>query len=180
MLAVVVIFLLGNDKKPQEIDVVVDEPPKEIPNLLNRLGLENDKSKVDKFFPKENAPQSPPVVPRKPEESKGQNKDQGFEEQDLSHDLEGIAQEEAFQNLQEKHGQLERKFKITEEDLQKKEKALNTELREKKEFNVVKDMLEKEIKDTKDEVHKSQLEASAAQAETNNYKKRTKATKKKK
>ena len=118
MLAAVIIFLLGNDKKPQENDIVVDEPPKEIPNLLNRLGLESNKSKVDQFFPKENPPQSPQTVPEKPKETK----EQSFEEENLSHDLEGIAQEEAFQDLQERHAQLEKKFKITEEELQKKEK----------------------------------------------------------
>jgi len=76
--------------------------------------------------------------------------------------------DKAEATIKEKDTLLQRK----DEELQKNEKALMQELKEKKEFNKTKDLLEKEIKELKDKNHKSLLELTASKAETESYRNR--------
>ena len=74
--------------------------------------------------------------------------------------------------LKEKYERLDQLFKEKSEELDRKDTALNNELKTKKEFNKVKDILEKEIKDTKDSVHKFGLELTASHADIEAHKKK--------
>lgn len=77
-----------------------------------------------------------------------------------------------FQELKEKHERLDHLFKEKGAELEKAQKALETEVRTKKEFNKVKDILEKELKDTKDKIRSVQVELISARTEGEGYKKR--------
>jgi len=74
--------------------------------------------------------------------------------------------------LTSKYERLESLFKEKGEELDKKEKALLIEIKTRKDFNKVKDILEKEIKDIKEDSHKLELELGASRAETEGFKKR--------
>lgn len=74
--------------------------------------------------------------------------------------------------LQEKIKKLESQLKERNEEIDKKDTALSHELKEKKEFNKAKDDLEKQIKDLKEALHKSNLEVGAAKLEGENYRKK--------
>ena len=74
--------------------------------------------------------------------------------------------------LLEKCDKLEALITEKNQELEKKDKALAAELSAKKEFNKIKDILEKELKETRDRAHKTQLEVKAAQAESEGCKKR--------
>ncbi len=78
-----------------------------------------------------------------------------------------------FMELKAKHERLEALFQEKSQDLQKKEHELANELKIRKDFNKVKDLLEKEIKELKEKNHKLSLEISAAQMEVENQKKRS-------
>lgn len=74
--------------------------------------------------------------------------------------------------LKEKYDLLDRLFKEKSSALEKAEESLQNELKNRKEFNKVKDILEKELKDTKDKARNVQAEMSAFQTEAENYQKR--------
>lgn len=74
--------------------------------------------------------------------------------------------------LKEKHERLDKLFKEKSDEFIKIQAALDAELRNRKEFNKVKDILEKEISDTKDKLRKAQVETSTAKTEADSYKKR--------
>lgn len=74
--------------------------------------------------------------------------------------------------LKEKYELLDRLFKEKSSTLEKAEESLQNELKNRKEFNKVKDILEKELKDTKDKARNVQAEMSAFQTEAESYQKR--------
>lgn len=74
--------------------------------------------------------------------------------------------------LKDKHERLDKLFKEKSDEFIKVQAALDIELRNRKEFNKVKDILEKEISETKDKLRKAQVETSAAKTEADSYKKR--------
>ncbi len=74
--------------------------------------------------------------------------------------------------LKEKYERLEKLLNEKSESLEKSEKTLEAELRNRKEFNKVKDILEKEIKDHKVKIKDLQIEATNAQTETGGFKNR--------
>ncbi len=74
--------------------------------------------------------------------------------------------------LKEKYELLDRLFKEKSSALEKSEESLQNELKNRKEFNKVKDILEKELKDTKDKARNVQAEMNASQAEAESDQKR--------
>ncbi|GEM_PF-3273302 len=74
--------------------------------------------------------------------------------------------------LKEKYEKLDSLFKEKSSELEKIQRSLETELRTRKEFNKVKDILEKELKDVKDRSHNVQIELISAKTETEGCQKR--------
>lgn len=77
-----------------------------------------------------------------------------------------------FHELKEKYEKLDFLFKEKSSDLERTQRSLETELRTRKEFNKVKDILEKELKDVKDRSHNFQIELTSAKTETEGSQKR--------
>jgi len=74
--------------------------------------------------------------------------------------------------LKEKCTNLDKLFNENSGALEKAQSALDNELRNRKEFNKVKDILEKELKDIKDRARNTQVELTSTQAESESSKKR--------
>ena len=70
---------------------------------------------------------------------------------------------------QEKYKKLDELFNEKSAALEKAEKSLVHEEKARKEFNKVKDMLEKELKDTKDHTRDLQIKVTSAQTEAQSY-----------
>jgi hypothetical protein len=142
---------------------------KNIPSLLARLGLQDSGTK-------QNSPQ--PSVSRiltmqteePPTALKGTFEPPHTQE-NISKGAESAATIPFDLELPAKYLKLEQILQEKTEELEKKEKALANELKTRKEFNKVKDILEKELKDIRDKNHQLQLELGASQAEVENYKK---------
>ena len=134
------------------------------PSLLERLGLNDDKPKKENAKSLKNAdlPEIKPPMQTLPETPTNTSLDLQENSLPPTIDTELPAQYERLEVL----------FKEKSEQLEKSEKALANELKTHKEFNKIKDLLEKELKDTKDKNHKTQLELTAFQAEVENYKNR--------
>ena len=78
----------------------------------------------------------------------------------------------ALDELKEKYDRTEKILKERNEELKKIQEALTNESRNRKDFNKIKDLLDKEISDTKDSLRKVSVELSAAKAENEIYKNR--------
>ncbi len=74
--------------------------------------------------------------------------------------------------VKEKHLKLEQLFKEKSEELDRIQRSLDNELRNRKDFNKVKDILEKESKETKDRLKEIQGELINSRTENDGYKKR--------
>ena len=74
--------------------------------------------------------------------------------------------------LTAKYAKIETLFAEKSLALEKSEKTLTNELKNQKEFNKVKDILEKEIKDSKDKINSLQADVSGAETETQTQLKR--------
>ena len=74
--------------------------------------------------------------------------------------------------LKEKLERLDALFKEKGETYDKTDKALQMEVKNRKEFNKVKDLLEKELKDNKDKYRELEVVLGSAQTESNSYFKR--------
>jgi len=74
--------------------------------------------------------------------------------------------------LKEKYDNLHKLFKEKDLQTEKLQTTLEQEQKQKKDFNKEKDVLEKEIKDTKDAARKLNIELSTAQTEIEGYKSR--------
>ncbi|MBI5150124.1 MAG: hypothetical protein HZA28_05050 [Candidatus Omnitrophica bacterium] len=77
-----------------------------------------------------------------------------------------------LEEWKEKYARLDKIFQEKSAVLAKNEELLQTELNNRKEFNKLKDILEKELKDTKDKSRIIQVELNGARAEAESYKKR--------
>lgn len=80
--------------------------------------------------------------------------------------------EKKHSELIEKYQKLDALFQEKSQDLEKSEKALSNEVKHRKDFNKVKDLLEKELKDSKDKCRELEVQLTAAQTEGNSYLKR--------
>lgn len=91
------------------------------------------------------------------------------EEKKIDREIELMAQ---LDEIKEQNKNLDRLFKEKSAALEKAEESLENELRNRKEFNKVKDILEKELKESRDKSRDLQVELGAAKAESENYQKR--------
>lgn len=106
-------------------------------------------------------PPEPPVFkpsPLTPEEEK-------IIDKDLEASLEST-------ELQQKYERVEKILKERTEELEQAKTDLDNEVKNRKEFNKVKDLLEKEISETKEKTRKAQVELASAQSEKDSYKMR--------
>jgi len=74
--------------------------------------------------------------------------------------------------LKKKYERLDALLKEKTSQLEESQKSLDTELRTRKEFNKVKDILEGEIKDLKDKMRSAQSERDSAKTESEGHRKR--------
>ncbi len=77
-----------------------------------------------------------------------------------------------YKELEEKYNRLDALFNEKSDNLEKTEKNLAHEIKTHKEFNKVKDILEKELKETKDRCRNLQIDVTSAQTEADTYLKR--------
>ena len=121
-------------------------------SILERLGPDNQEYTISDLIAKQSAKPQP-------------NESQVLLEENL-------AKTAQLEELQTKYEKLDKIFKEKNDEFEKVLKELENETKNRKEFNKVKDLLEKEIKDLRDKNHKLQLELSAANAEAENHKKK--------
>ncbi|MCK4882009.1 MAG: hypothetical protein KAS92_03190, partial [Candidatus Omnitrophica bacterium] len=100
----------------------------------------------------------PPSEPLTPEESKA-----------LEEEIHVSLQ---LGELQEKYTDLQKRFDENQAKLERHEKTLTAEIKKRKEFNQVKNQLEKEVRDTKDKFHEIELKRDDAVREMESWKRR--------
>jgi len=167
LLVVAVLFIRSQDQQPdfegraggeEREEIPENTIEEEMPSLLRRLGLEQGQS----------AQQPPPTQATEPAFQKSPpvvNKASLTAESSAGPDL-------LTEDWPAKYKKLETLFAEKSGELEKSEKSLESEIKNRKEFNKVKDALEKELKDRKDKIHQIQLELTAAQTEAENQKKK--------
>ncbi|MFH1360799.1 MAG: hypothetical protein ABIJ41_07205 [Candidatus Omnitrophota bacterium] len=145
------------------------EPSKDPESLkiLDRLGLREDPKKEGHLTIKD-IKEPPPEAAAEITQIAEDN----IKPEALLEDSQEQSREVALRDLQEKYERLETLFNEKSQELEKAQKALSIELKAKKDFNIVKDILEKELKEVKDRAHKLHLEVGAAQAESENHQRR--------
>lgn len=133
--------------------------PKE---LIDRLGLENPPTSGNQPLIQEQKTPGPPQI------NSIANPPQIESELSLKYD------ELLMENteLKAKYAKIESLFAEKSSSLEKSEKALANEIKNQKEFNKVKDILEKEIKDSKDKISSLQSDLRSAQTDTQTQLKR--------
>jgi len=77
-----------------------------------------------------------------------------------------------LKELKTKHERLEKIFQERNAEFEKNQEELNNELKNRKEFNKIKDLLEKELKDTKNQSRDAQTKLNLVMAEMEAHKKR--------
>lgn len=154
----IILFMLLEKKKetPPQPEVAKSEEPQVSPKeVLGRLGLETPQPEI--------LPVAKPSAPQTATQPTAL-------ESELS-----LKYDELFsqhRELQDKYTKLEVLLSEKNVALEKAEKSLNIELKNQKEFNKIKDILEKEIKDTKDKGKGLQADAAHAQTEAKTYQSR--------
>src|SRR5437867_8312821 len=141
---------------------------KENPSMLDRMSSEYQEYSIS---PVETSVTQTRIQARASAATRDAAKKQSDESQALLE--ENLAKTAELSELQGKYNRLEQLFKEKSSEFDKMWKELENETKNRKEFNKVKDLLEKEIKDLRDKNHKQQLELTASQAETENVKKRS-------
>ncbi len=145
------------------------EKESKAPSLLDRLGIDTPPAKETSAEKKDSSASAEKIPEKPPETISIDQKEISSQVEASLEEIEKLTEEAEFKAKCER---LEMILKEKNEEIEKKENALSSELKAKKEFNRIKDGLEKEIKDLKDKNHKTQLELSAAQAEVETYRKR--------
>lgn len=146
-----------------------------MPNLKEDLVSENtDTGETVQDESTASNQQTPPVEtsieiipPEAPEEKTTISKE---EEENIGKEIE-LAGE--LSELKEKYDKLETLFSEKSTEHEKTKQSLNYELENRKEFNKVKDLLEKELRDSKDKTRSAQGELNNVQTENENQKKRS-------
>lgn len=169
-------IMLAEKKKesPEPEKTKTTEPQLSPKDLLERLGLENPKPASHKIIVTELFKK-----PASPTENKATQLTTTAKtnlpptetmESELSLKYDELLSEKT--QLKAEHTKLEALFIEKSMLLEKSEKTLSNELKNQKEFNKIKDILEKEIRDYKDKVTALQSEVTATQTETQTQSKR--------
>lgn len=133
--------------------------PKE---LINRLGLENPPiSENQPLTQQQKTPGQPQI---------NNSANPASIESELSLKYDELLMEN--NELKTKYAKIESLFAEKSSNLEKSEKALVNEIKNQKEFNKVTDILEKEIKDSKDKISSLQADLRGAQTDTQTQLKR--------
>jgi len=102
----------------------------------------------------------------------------GQSEKLFASDTEASLQQDAlemkYRELQERYEKIDALFQEKSESLEKSERNLANEIKNRKEFNKVKDILEKEIRDLKDAHRSAQNSVTSVQTEAQSYQNRIK------
>ncbi|HSV43969.1 MAG TPA: hypothetical protein VLJ10_05380, partial [Candidatus Bathyarchaeia archaeon] len=156
--------------------------------ILDRIGIKptppKKKEGLKKFFPhlglkeKSNPEQSEPdpataKLQDPPETGTASLRLDHKEQQSINTEVElSIKNDElqhALEDLQEKYQKVDQLLKEKNDTLEKSQKELEQERKNRKEFNKVKDLLEKELKEANDRTKKAQIDFSAFKAESQTY-----------
>ncbi len=183
---------LAEPKKEDKKEKTIQETPE---NLLVRLGLEKKSAKESKQIGspplislfkkftslKKRGPEERPVLP-KFDTSLNSPSQTGTASLRLNEPTQKSNQPVLNQanvaplpkefDAQQKYEKLEILLKEKTEALESAEKTLSHELKAQKEFNKVRDILEKEIKDKKDQIRKLEVELTEVHTEVNSHLKR--------
>ncbi len=169
-------IMLAEKKKesPEPEKTKTTEPLLSPKDLLERLGLENPKPASDKIILTElfKKPVSPAENKATQLTTTAKTNPPPTEttESELSLKYDELLTEKT--QLKAEHTKLEALFIEKSMLLEKSEKTLSNELKNQKDFNKVKDILEKEIRDYKDKVTALQSEVITTQTETQTQSKR--------
>lgn len=169
-----IMFAEKKKESPQPEKTKETAPQLSPKELLGRLGLESPKSTTDKLILpelfKKPASSSENKTTHISATSKTNPPSTETTESELSLKYDELLSEK--NQLKAEHTKLETLFIEKSMLLEKSEKTLNNELKNQKEFNKVKDILEKEIRDYKDKVTVLQNEITSAQTEIQTQSKR--------
>jgi hypothetical protein len=166
---------------------------KPLANLLNKFGIGKGAGQTSE----DKTPQSPDAFPLGVLFAKGQKKEEipvrefaslaeerpsfsetaggeeiklsAGEEKKIEREIDLMAQ---LDEIKEQNKNLAKLFKEKSSTLEKAEESLENELRNRKEFNKLKDILEKELKESKDTSRELQMELSGIKAESESYQRR--------
>jgi len=142
-------------------------PKKEAPAGTSALRLDDVFSK-DKQGPEEQELQPTPAAPPKPPAA---DKEALKPEKGPADEINARCQqlEQQIAELEEKYQQLDKLFQEKSKALEETQTDLDSELQNRKEFNKVKDMLEKELKDSKDRCRDLEISLSNAETESKSH-----------
>ncbi len=173
-----ILWIMMTEKKkesPPPEQKISTEPHLSPQDMLNRLGLGNPKSAESKLsfpepFQKTSGANVSPHPVQNPALKAATIPASTQAESELSLKYDELLAEQ--KELKTQYGKLENLFAEKSLGLEKSERTLTNELKNQKEFNKIKDILEKEIKDAKDKIRDLQTELSTAQTETQTQLKR--------
>lgn len=167
---IVWIFLQKDSRTAVEKIPTTLKTPDPALNLLNRIGLDQDGKPQSSILTESSTVTAKNFFLKTPPLSPGP-KDNPTAPLEQTPTLEDDSiQISSDPELIVKCEKLEISLKEKNDELENIQKELALEVKARKDFNKIKDQLEKDIKGVKDANHKAQLELSASQAETANYK----------
>ncbi|MCA9400462.1 MAG: hypothetical protein KC713_02460 [Candidatus Omnitrophica bacterium] len=154
---------ISRGKPPQDFKAEAIDPS-EIRTLKNSGMLTDDES--EELEIKSNTSSGPTANEQKapPQHQNISSEEERFIEKEVNTSLE-------LNELKEKHKTLENLLKEKTEALDKSETNLKNEQKNRKDFNKVKDILEKELSDTKDRAKKLQSELNLLKTDNDNFRK---------
>src|SRR3989339_110988 len=163
-------IVVSSEKKEKELALGSKEPEAVTPlSVLQNVGL-SLKGSDQKILPEE-------MIPLPPQEDVPQKSIISVEEEEiLDREIEVAAE---LSTLKEKHERLERLFNEKQLELEAVDNNLKSEVKNRKEFNRVKDILEKELRDVRDRSHELSNKTKEAEARSENLTRRIEQLEKK-
>ena len=140
-----------------------------LPSFANLMQETKEKGKREAPGAKEPPTGTASITTSSPEKPSDEEAVSSEVEQSIAKEIELTTQ---LNELKDKYAKMEVLFKEKSAELEQAKLSLYNELKTRKEFNKVKDLLEKEIKDSKDKVRSIQIERDGAQTEGENLRKR--------
>jgi hypothetical protein len=162
-------FLPAIRKKFSKENLPISTPlPTKLPEEFNRVsaksaGVGTASLRLDQGLSVSSTPVMPTVTPEPAQVSLEAESDWAFRYDELQKERD---------SLKEKLERLDALFKEKGDAFDKTEKALASEIKNRKEFNKVKDILEKELKESRDKGREMEVRIAAAQTESSAYLKR--------
>ncbi|OGX20704.1 MAG: hypothetical protein A2Y04_05065 [Omnitrophica WOR_2 bacterium GWC2_45_7] len=169
--------ILGNLKfGKHKTDILNPTGSTALPSLKEFLANQKRSSKEEKNLEESSTPlinaspqDSAVLLTATPEESLKGTPLTEEEEKNIMQEIEFTTQ---LSELKEKHDTLDRILRDKNNELEQSRQTLEIELKNKKDYNKVKDILEKDLKEIKERARTLQGELAASQAENEGHKKR--------